>query len=84
MWNELDAKLTVAKWNMKERAKDFFSEERGDTNLITIIVVLVIVMALAVVFRQNIASLVNGIWTKIFADGNTATGGNVGSATTFN
>lgn len=66
-------------WRMKENVKeavhDFFTDEQGDTNLISIIIVLVIVIALAVVFRKNIANLVNGLWTKIFEDAGTATGG---------
>ncbi len=91
MWNEFDAKLTAAKWSMEEKldgakrsVKSFLGEERGDTNLITIIVVLVIVMALAVVFRKNIATLANSIWKNIFQQAGQATGGSAGSPTSFN
>ncbi|MCM1122685.1 MAG: hypothetical protein NC416_08880 [Eubacterium sp.] len=65
-------------WRMKERTKeavrDFFTTEDGDTNFISIIIVLVIVVALAIVFRKNIANLVNSLWQKIFQDATTATG----------
>lgn len=67
-------------WRLKEEARetvyDFFTDERGDTNLISIVVVLVIVMALAVVFRKNIAELVNNMWKSIFSDANSATNTN--------
>ncbi len=72
------------------RAKDavvkgvhnFFVDENGDTNLISIVVVLVIVLALAVTFRKNIATLVNNLWKQVFADANSATGAG-GSKTDF-
>lgn len=65
-------------WRWKEQAKgavhNFFMDEEGDTNLISIVVVLVIVMALAVVFRKNIAELVTKMWKQIGTDAGTATG----------
>ena len=71
------------KEEMREAAHRFFMDERWDTNLISIVVVLVIVMALAVVFRKNIASLVNSMWQTIFTDANSATK-STGAAQTFN
>ncbi len=65
-------------WRWKEHAKgmvhDFFVDEEGDTNLISIVVVLVIVMALAVVFRKNIAEIVTKMWKQIGTDAGSATG----------
>lgn len=65
-------------WRWKEQAKgavhNFFTDEEGDTNLISIVVVLVIVMALAVVFRKNIAELATKMWKQIGTDAGTATG----------
>lgn len=73
-------------WRLKERMKgavhSFFTDEDGDTNLISIVIVLVIVVALAVIFRKNIASLVNSMWEQIFKDANDATKTN-GSAVRF-
>lgn len=75
--------LRRMKENVKAEVHDFFTTEDGDTNFISIIIVLVIVVALAVVFRKNIAELVNKLWTKIFEDANDATKTS-GTATTFN
>ena len=65
--------LWRAKENVKENVKEFFTTEDGDTNLISIVLVLVIILALAVIFRKNIALLVNNMWTQIFSDANSAT-----------
>lgn len=53
---------------VKEGVKNFFVDEEGDTNIISIVLILVIVIALAIAFRKNIAALINGIWKKIFTD----------------
>lgn len=64
-------------WRMKENVKeavhDFFTTEDGDTNFISIIIVLVIVVGLALIFRKNIAAIVNKIWDTIFDDAKEAT-----------
>ena len=59
--------------SVREAVKDFFTTEDGDTNFISIIVVLVIVLGLAALFRKNIETLVSGWWTKITNSGNEAT-----------
>lgn len=75
-------KMMRAKERVCEAVKDFFTDEEGDTNMISIILVLVIVVALAIVFRKNIANLVNTWWEKIFKDANAATNTN-GTHTQF-
>lgn len=72
---------------MKEQGKEtlrrFFEDEEGDTNLISIVVVLVIVMALAAIFRKNIAAIVNVMWREISKDAGSATGTTI-NASDFN
>lgn len=60
-------------WRVKENVKEFFTTEDGDTNFISIIVVLVIVLGLAALFRKNIGELVSGWWESITNSANTAT-----------
>lgn len=83
---ELEVRVVNGMWRMKQRigeaVHDFFTDEEGDTNFISIIIILVIVVGLAVVFRKNIATLVNNMWTSIFKDANAATKTN-GSAVQF-
>lgn len=58
---------------MKESVKEFFSEERGDSNMIAVIILIVIVVALAVVFREQIIKLVQNLWSSIFGSANNVT-----------
>lgn len=81
---DLEVALYVGAVKAKEMFKDFLTDEKGDTNFISVIIVLCIVCGLAAVFRKNIAEIVNGIWTSVFKDAKSATGGSVGSKTTFN
>lgn len=77
---DYEVKIMNGLWRMKEKVKeevhDFFMAEDGDTNFISIIIVLVIVIALAALFRNNIKAMVNAIWTKISQDFNGASGTN--------
>lgn len=83
---EVRAMLAVrrAKDAVAKGVHDFFVDENGDTNLISIVIVLVIVLGLAVVFRENIAKLVTDMWKSIFADAKKATGSTGNPVSTFN
>ena len=66
-------RLWRATESVREAVKDFFTTEDGDTNFISIIVVLIIVLGLAALFRKQIGELVSGWWEKITASGEAAT-----------
>ncbi len=51
-----------------EKAKATMKDERGDTNIIAIIIILAIVIALAVIFRNQIMALFNKIWNSLFSN----------------
>lgn len=53
---------------VKQGVKEFFTDEEGDTNIIAVILLLVIVIALAVMFRDNIGELAKGMFNKVFED----------------
>lgn len=59
--------------NVKEAVHKFFTDEEGDTNMISIIIVLVIVVGLAALFRNKIGELVTTMWAKITKSANDAT-----------
>lgn len=59
--NFLIAKYVAAKM----KAESFFKSEKGEANIIAVILVLAIVIALVVVFRSNIETMVNKIWGSI-------------------
>lgn len=45
--------------------REFITDENGDTNMISIIVVLVIVLGLAVTFRTKVTGFVTKLWGNI-------------------
>lgn len=49
-----------------EKIKASLKDERGDTNIIAIIIILAIVIALAIIFRNQIMALFNKIWNGLF------------------
>lgn len=61
--------------NAKNAVLKALKSERGDTNIIAIIIILAIVIALAIVFRKAIGDLFNSIWDGITQDVNGATSG---------
>lgn len=49
----------------KNSVKNFFEKENGESNIIAIILVILVVIALAAVFKKEIVDLVNGLFTQI-------------------
>lgn len=61
----LDGKLI----GMQLRARRFLSqlaeEERGDTNFVAIIVIIVILMAIAVIFKDQLEKMINKVFFNL-------------------
>ena len=53
---------------VKEKARKVLTNERGEANIIAIILILAIVIALAIIFRNQLTSLFNRIWTSLFSN----------------
>ena len=64
----MDAFLSTKLFMLKQKAKNLFKEESGETNIIAIILVIIVVIALVAVFRKQLGDLVNGIFEKIFGE----------------
>lgn len=54
----------------KNKVASFFKDEKGEVNIIAIIVILAIALALAVIFRNQIVKLFDQIWDGIWGDAN--------------
>ena len=54
----------------KNKVASFFKDEKGEVNIIAIIVILAIALALAVIFRNQIVKLFDQIWGGIWGDAN--------------
>lgn len=64
---KLDLKINAIVWKVRSKVNDFLYDEDGDTNFISIIIVLAIVLLMAIVFiafKDKIVKLVNDTWTK--------------------
>ncbi len=55
----------------KEKLCKMMVKENGEANIIAIILVIAIVVALAIIFKDKITSLFNSIWAKIVNKTNT-------------
>ena len=47
------------------KVKESLLEERGDTNIVAIVLILAVVIALAVIFRTRITAIVNGLFDSV-------------------
>ena len=65
MMSKISADIMVKYWRAKEAFESFLEEERGDSHIIAVILVLVVVVGLAVLFRQKISDIVTELWNKI-------------------
>lgn len=64
--------LTTFAMVCKAKVQRFLKDEKGEVNIISIIVILAIALALAVIFRNQIVKLFDQIWGNIW---NSANGG---------
>ncbi len=64
MW-QTRGMLLVAKERMKEQALKLVKEENGDTNFVSIILIVVIIIALAVIFRDTLNDAMEAVMDKL-------------------
>lgn len=60
--------VTVTKMRMSLAMRKFvdsFKEERGATDFVAIIVIIVIIMAIAVIFQDNLRNAVNKVFSNL-------------------
>lgn len=65
MFYRFDAMLATKIFQAKEAMKNLVANEEGDTNIISVILILVVVIGLAVLFKDNIEEMANKMWTNI-------------------
>lgn len=64
----LEVKMWCKAVKAKEAVRDFFKNEKGDTNVIAIVLILVVVIALVVVFREAIGNLFTSLWGTVMGN----------------
>ena len=72
MYLAVMSRLMLAKNRVKERAKEFWEEEKGSTSTIVVEIVMVgMILVLAYIFREQIGNLFSQLWNKlVHFDGN--------------
>lgn len=68
LFYRFDAMLATKIFQAKEAMRSFIKKENGDTNIISVIIILVIVIGLAILFKDNIGKLAANIWKRINKD----------------
>lgn len=66
------ASMMKAKTKLCERAKEFAKEEKGAAEFIAVILIIAIIVALVVIFKDNISALFEKIWGQISSDADSA------------
>ena len=66
--SKLATNLYIKGLQAKEKLSKLWKNERGEANIIAIILVLAIVIALAIIYRSSLTALFNKIWGSLFAD----------------
>lgn len=66
--SKLANKMFFKGLELKETLKKLWKNEKGDTNIIAIIIILAIVIALAIIFRNQLTALFNKIWNSLFSN----------------
>ncbi len=66
--SKLVNKLYFKGLQAKENVSKLLKNERGEANIIAIILILAIVIALAIIFRNQLTALFNKIWNSLFSD----------------
>ena len=49
----------------KRRNGDLIEDERGETNIIAIVLIIIVVIAVAAIFREKIFDLIGRLFTKV-------------------
>ena len=80
----LTGKLLIAQVRTKDFLKSLVTKEDGDTNFVSIILIIVIVIAIAAIFKDKLQQVVEQVFgslsdaTTISIDGGKVSGGIVG------
>ncbi len=62
---KVSAMCQVGKWKLRERLEDFLAEERGASDMVTVVVLIVIVIAVAGVFHEKLGDAIENIFGKL-------------------
>ena len=61
-------KLWLKYFGVKDKVMNLLKEECGETNMIAIILIIIVVIGLAVIFKGQLEKIVNGLFDAIKGD----------------
>lgn len=61
-------KVSAFKLRAVSKMAKLWKNEKGEANIIAIILILAIVIALAIIFRNQLGNLFNKIWNSLFSN----------------
>lgn len=65
MFNFLDMQMIKLQTKMRNFAEDFKKEERGASDIVAILLIILVVVAIAFVFKKQLGNLVNNVFDKV-------------------
>lgn len=65
MFNFLDMQMIKLQTKMRNFAEDFKKEERGASDIVAILLIILVVVAIAFVFKDQLGNLVNNVFNKV-------------------
>lgn len=65
MFNFLDMQMIKLQTKMRNFAEDFKKEERGASDMVAVLLIILIVVAVATIFRKQLTNLVNLVFNKV-------------------
>lgn len=68
MENNISSKAYFIKEDLKIKLKKLMKEEKGETNIVSIIFIIIIVIGLAIIFRDRLTELINSLFDQIEED----------------
>ena len=69
MFNFLDMQMIKLQTKMRNFAEDFKKEERGASDIVAVLLIILVVVAVAFVFRKQLINLVDNVFKAIDVDG---------------
>lgn len=69
MFNFLDMQMIKLQTKMRNFAEDFKKEERGASDIVAVLLIILVVVAVAFVFRKQLLKLVDDVFKQIDVGG---------------
>ena len=63
--NFIEDKIIMGKLKLNKAIESFLSEERGDTNFVSIMIIIAIVLVVAAIFRKQLIAIVTNVMNNV-------------------